>query len=80
MEKFIIFCTCVRPSTNTTLTIPLPPEVTADTTSTNTTLTIPLPPEVTADTMVDYIGNEFDWQFMPMSVQVVPAIDDMQQM
>jgi hypothetical protein len=61
MEKFIIFCTCVRPSTNTTLTIPLPPEV-------------------TADTMVDYIGNEFDWQFMPMSVQVVPAIDDMQQM
>jgi len=54
MEEFIIFCTCVRSTTNTSLTIPLPPEV-------------------TADTMVDYIGNEFDWQFIPMGVQVVPA-------
>jgi len=53
MEEFIIFCTCVRSTTNTTLTIPLPPEV-------------------TAETMVDYIGNAFDWQFIPMGVQVVP--------
>jgi len=35
--------------------------------------------------MVDYIGNEFDWQFMPMNVHAVPIdqiniIDDMQQM
>ena len=66
MEKFIIFCTCVRSTTTTTLTIPLPPEV-------------------TAETMVDYIGNEFNWQFIPMGVSIVPidqlnAIDDMQQM
>ena len=55
MEEFIVFCTCVRPSTNTSLTIPLPPEV-------------------TAETMVDYIGNEFDWQFIPMGgVQIVPV-------
>ena len=66
MEKFIIFCTCVRSTTNTTLTIPLPPEV-------------------TAETMVDYIGNEFNWQFIPMGVSIVPIdqlniIDDMQKM
>jgi hypothetical protein len=54
MEEFIVFCTCIRSTTNTSLTIPLPPEV-------------------TADTMVDYIGNEFDWQFIPMGVQVIPA-------
>lgn len=65
-EQFIIFCRCIRPSTNTEMTIPLPPEV-------------------TPETVVDYIGNEFDWQFIPMGVQVVPIdqiniIDDMQQM
>jgi len=54
MEEFIIFCTCVRSKTNSTLTIPLPPEV-------------------TADAMVDYIGKEFNWQFMPMGVQIVPV-------
>ena len=65
-EQFIVFCRCVRPSTNTEMTIPLPPEV-------------------TPETVVDYIGNEFDWHFIPMGVQVVPIdqiniIDDMQQM
>ena len=54
-EQFVAFCTCVR---NTT----------------NTSLTIQLPPEVTPETVVDYIGNEFNWQFIPMSVQVVAAI------
>ena len=53
-DKFVAFCTCVR---NTT----------------NTSLTIQLPPEVTPETVVDYIGNEFNWQFIPMSVKVVAA-------
>ena len=53
--------------------------------TTGTKMTIPLPPEVTPETVVDYIGNEFNWQFIPMNVQVVPIdqiniIDDMQQM
>jgi hypothetical protein len=65
-EQFIIFCNCLR-------------------TTTGTKMTIPLPPEVTPETVVDYIGNEFDWQFIPLGVQVVPIdqlniIDDMQQM
>ena len=65
-EQFVVFCNCVRPQTGTEMTIPLPPEV-------------------TADTMVDYIGNEFNWQFIPMNVHAVPIdqiniIDDMQQM
>jgi len=52
-EKFVILCTCVR---NTT----------------NTRLTILLPPEVTPETVVDYIGSEFNWQFIPMGVECVP--------
>ncbi|WP_348701072.1 hypothetical protein [uncultured Limnobacter sp.] len=55
-EQFIIFCHCVRPTTGTEMTIPLPPEV-------------------TPETVVDYIGNEFDWMFIPMGVQVVPVDD-----
>jgi len=35
-------------------------------------MTIPLPTTVTPETAVDYIGNEFDWQFLPMSYKVVP--------
>jgi len=41
--------------------------------STGTKMTIRLPAEITADTMVDYIGNEFDWQFIPLGVQAVPV-------
>jgi hypothetical protein len=46
-------------------------------------MTIPLPPEITPETMVDYIGNEFNWQFIPLGVRVVPIdqinpIDDIQ--
>ena len=65
-EPFVVFCRCVR---NTT----------------GTELTFPLPPGITPETVVDYIGNEFDWKFIPMDLQVVPIsqiniIDDMQQM
>jgi hypothetical protein len=51
--EFVVFCTCVR---NTT----------------NTRLTIPLPPEVTPEKVIDYIGNEFNWQFIPTGVECVP--------
>ena len=52
-EEFVIYCQCVRPTTSTTMTIPLPQHV-------------------TPENVVDYIGNEFNWQFIPMGVQVVP--------
>ena len=52
-EQFVVFCNCVRPQTGTKMTIPLPPEV-------------------TAEMIVDYIGNEFNWQFIPLGFQVVP--------
>ncbi len=63
-EQFVVFCSCIRPSTGTNMTIPLPPEI-------------------TPETMVDYIGNEFNWQFIPLGVRVVPIdqinpIDDIQ--
>ena len=52
-EQFIVYCHCVRSTTGTEMTIPLPPTV-------------------TPETAVDYVGNEFDWQFLPMSYKVVP--------
>ena len=40
------------------------------------TISFPLPPDVTGETLVDYVGNEFQWQFIPF--QVVPvALEDL---
>lgn len=40
------------------------------------TINFPLPPDVTPDTLVDYVGNEFNWQFIP--IEVVPvALEDL---
>jgi len=61
-EQFVVLCDCMRPSTGTGLTIPLPPELT-------TPAVIGLGG---AGLVVDYIGNEFDWQFIPMEVRIVP--------
>ena len=52
-EQFVMLCNCMRPSTGTEMTIPLPPGI-------------------TPETIVDYIGNEFDWQFIPMAMRIVP--------
>ena len=53
-EKFVVYCHCVRPSTGTKLTFPLPAA------------------KITPETLADYVGHEFDWQFIPVGVQAIP--------
>ena len=56
-DGVVAFARCIRPSTESVINFPLPPDV-------------------TPDTLVDYVGNEFQWQFIP--IEVVPvALEDL---
>tara|TARA_B100000809_G_C14615178_1_gene342730 strand:+ start:151 stop:405 length:255 start_codon:yes stop_codon:yes gene_type:complete len=41
--------------------------------STNTSLLVKIPDHVNRDNLVEWVGDEFDWGFIPMEVSLRPA-------
>ena len=60
--EYVLFCHCVRPSTKSKLTFPLPISIHENDKK-----------GIADGSLIDYVGEEFNWQFIPVGVTAIPV-------